>query len=805
MGIFGALTTSVTGMRAQSFALENISGNIANSQTTAFKRIDTSFQDLIPDTAANKQLAGNVIAQSRATNNVQGDIQAASVSTFMAINGDGYFVVEKPSSFVDSRPVFDGIDLYTRRGDFQPNKDGYLVNGAGYYLMGIPVDPTTGNLVGSVPTLLKFQNDFLPAQATTNIDYRANLASYPLTPTHDVNIPGSELLKPVDFIANPVAGSPQPAQIIGTGATLTPDAKATGTGTVASLTTGTTMASLTLNAGDTFVVDDGNATTTYTVAGGDTVQNLLNAINNNAGTLSYTFGSALTFDAAGDQLTFNIAVDGGAAVPITISAADVTAVGNNNNVIDTAAELRTILTNKFNTAGVGATVGGAANTITITSNTNGAPSSVALTAVTATDGGGGNTLTNTSGLANGSNSGTGAAIKASLDGTGHLKLVSDNFLDTITVSGTAASTLGFGSGHDTFNPTNLLTQSAASQGQTFIVTTNDGVNPPVTQTITFGTNPGEVATLAQFKAALQGLTNVNADVDTSTGNVQVVALNLQDTIAVTGTASSQLGVFGMHTTNALPSSQTVIANDMTPFLNESIGGGAITAYDVSGSPVNIQLRWAKIDSKSLGGSHTDKWNLFYQENSLATGTQVAWRNVGTDFTFGSNGQMNPVVANLTVNNLTVDGTNLGNVQFTFGSGGLTQFADPNGNAQVNLLAQNGFAAGSLQSIAVNDKGRVVGSYSNGRSIDLAQIALATFKGPNFLKRIDGGAFEVTDESGAAILGASGKIQSSALEGSNTDIGDEFTKLIVTQQAYSANTRVISTANTMVQDLLNMLR
>src|SRR5215510_1972235 len=228
MGIFNALTTAVSGMRAQSFALQNISGNIANSHTTAFKRTDTAFLDMIPDAPPRQQTSGSVTAYSQATNNVQGDIQTSSIGTFMAINGDGFFVVQKPSSFVDGRPVFDGIDRYTRRGDFQPNKDGYLVNGAGYYLEGIPVDPTTGNLVGSVPTLLKFQNDFLPAQATTNIDYRANLASYPLTPTHDVNIPGSELLKPVDFIANPVAGSPQPAQIIGTGASLTPDAKATG-------------------------------------------------------------------------------------------------------------------------------------------------------------------------------------------------------------------------------------------------------------------------------------------------------------------------------------------------------------------------------------------------------------------------------------------------------------------------------------------------------------------------------------------------------------------------------------------------
>src|SRR5437868_7607981 len=101
MGIFGALTTAVTGMRAQSFALENVSGNIANSQTTAFKRIDTSFEDLIPDDSPTRQVAGSVVANSRSTNTVQGDLQASSVGTFMAINGDGFFVVQKPSSFAD--------------------------------------------------------------------------------------------------------------------------------------------------------------------------------------------------------------------------------------------------------------------------------------------------------------------------------------------------------------------------------------------------------------------------------------------------------------------------------------------------------------------------------------------------------------------------------------------------------------------------------------------------------------------------------------------------------------------------------
>ncbi len=120
------------------------------------------------------------------TNTVQGDIQNASIGTFMAINGDGFFVVQKPDNFVDNNPVFAGIENYTRRGDFQPDKNGYLVNGAGYYLMGIPVDPTTGNLAGSVPQLLQFQSDFLPAQQTSTIDYRVNLARVPEDRTNTI-------------------------------------------------------------------------------------------------------------------------------------------------------------------------------------------------------------------------------------------------------------------------------------------------------------------------------------------------------------------------------------------------------------------------------------------------------------------------------------------------------------------------------------------------------------------------------------------------------------------------------------------
>ena len=100
MGIYGAMSTAVTGLRAQSFALENISGNIANSQTTGFKRIDTDFMDLIPDAPQKRQTAGSVLAQSRSTNNIQGDVKSASTETYMAINGNGPVRV---SSYADAQ------------------------------------------------------------------------------------------------------------------------------------------------------------------------------------------------------------------------------------------------------------------------------------------------------------------------------------------------------------------------------------------------------------------------------------------------------------------------------------------------------------------------------------------------------------------------------------------------------------------------------------------------------------------------------------------------------------------------------
>src|ERR1700712_4019558 len=213
MGIFDALNTSVAGLQAQSYALQNISGNIANAQTTGYKGVGTRFVDLVPDsTNPDRQVAGGVTAFSQATISSQGTVSTSNIGTYMAINGDGFFSVQKPSAQVDGLPVFNGVTDYTRRGDFQVNANGNLINGAGYFLMGVPVDAKTGNPLGNVPKVLQFQNNFVAAQATSTVQYSLNLPATPTTNAASNAAAGTVASKggltPSDFSVDPtIAGT----------------------------------------------------------------------------------------------------------------------------------------------------------------------------------------------------------------------------------------------------------------------------------------------------------------------------------------------------------------------------------------------------------------------------------------------------------------------------------------------------------------------------------------------------------------------------------------------------------------------
>jgi flagellar hook protein FlgE len=246
---------------------------------------------------------------------------------------------------------------------------------------------------------------------------------------------------------------------------------------------------------------------------------------------------------------------------------------------------------------------------------------------------------------------------------------------------------------------------------------------------------------------------------------------------------------------------TVTANDQATFMNQSIPGGEITVYNPAGAAPTAQFRLAKTDSAASGG--TDTWQLFYQTNAAATGTGVAWRSVGAPMTFNASGAMTSA-ATRNITGMVVNGTTVGDVAINFGSS-LTQYGDPSGAADTSQT-QNGYASGKLNSVAVANDGAVTGSYSNGLTTKMAQITVAQFAANDLLKRETGGAFSATAASGAPTYGLDGStLTGGSVEQSNTDISEEFSKMIVTQQAYSANTRVMSTAQQMLQDVINVVR
>lgn len=139
--------------------------------------------------------------------------------------------------------------------------------------------------------------------------------------------------------------------------------------------------------------------------------------------------------------------------------------------------------------------------------------------------------------------------------------------------------------------------------------------------------------------------------------------------------------------------------------------------------------------------------------------------------------------------------------------GMTQFANSYG---VTSVTADGVPPGDLVGLVLEGDGFLTAQFSNGRARALYQIPLATFLNPNGLKPDVGGAFRTTLESGLYNInspnaGGAGRIQAGVLEASNVDLAAEFTSLITTQRAYSAASRIITTADQMLEELINIKR
>ena len=175
--LFGALSTAVSGLAAQSSAFGNISDNVANSQTVGFKRTDTDFEDYLTYSSAVTNDSGVVAARPDYQNQVQGTITQSDNALALAVSGHGFFQVTQTAG--DTSTGLGQTAEYSRDGNFKLDNNGYLVNDANEVLNGWPADGTTGTLNQSQVKPIKIDQQSFSPVATSQVTLSANLPATP--------------------------------------------------------------------------------------------------------------------------------------------------------------------------------------------------------------------------------------------------------------------------------------------------------------------------------------------------------------------------------------------------------------------------------------------------------------------------------------------------------------------------------------------------------------------------------------------------------------------------------------------------
>ena len=139
--------------------------------------------------------------------------------------------------------------------------------------------------------------------------------------------------------------------------------------------------------------------------------------------------------------------------------------------------------------------------------------------------------------------------------------------------------------------------------------------------------------------------------------------------------------------------------------------------------------------------------------------------------------------------------------------GLTQYA---ASSSFGITEQNGAAVGALTTFSTTSDGQLIGIYSNGKKQALAQLAVAIFNNPDGLEKVGDSNYRTSVNSGVALIGSAtvggrGSIQGGSLEMSNVDLASEFTNLIVAQRGFAANSRTMTAADEMLQELMSIKR
>jgi flagellar hook protein FlgE len=239
---------------------------------------------------------------------------------------------------------------------------------------------------------------------------------------------------------------------------------------------------------------------------------------------------------------------------------------------------------------------------------------------------------------------------------------------------------------------------------------------------------------------------------------------------------------------------------------------SMSLYDSLGTANAMQITWTKTAENSWTAS-------FANPTSASDSTKITGTASGSiTIAFNSDGSLastSPSPATISVTGWTngaADSTITMNLGTASGTDGLTQYSSGATTPAVDLtsIESDGMAYGKLSSIAIGDDGAVSATYSNGKTVTIYKVPVATFTAPDQLEAEDSGMYAATLASGSAVVQLSGtngagSIEGGVLEASTTDTNTEFSSMISAQQAYSAASQVISAVNEMFDTLISAMR
>jgi flagellar hook protein FlgE len=816
MGLASALTTALTGMQAAETQVDVVGNNLANSQTVAFKASEAVFATQFLQT---QSLGSGPTATDGGTNPrqtglgtriaalspdfTQGTIEITSSPSDLAIQGDGFFIVRNN----------DGEQLYTRNGQFKTNANNELVSLGGERVLGYGVDNNyeiqRTTLVGLTVPL----GTAATAQPTRNVFLQGALT------------PSGEPADTASVIQSSVLGDgsvPRPDSSAAT-ASPAPIANSSGVTSLNGDTGGTLAEGVTYRYRFTYLDASGEETLpadeiAVATTGTGTDDNTITLQNMPTLPTGYTGINVYRTAADGTDFFFLDTATPGAdfiddgSVALSATPLDNDALNGNYSYVITYVTAGEPESRPSVVIGPQNIVNGRVQL----SNLPTPPVPGPGDSFPAYD-----TIRIYRNLA--SDSGSFYLVGEIPPGQDFTDSRADSDISNLATSGNQA--LGFDG--PTINSNTLLTNVVKRDGLDYENMFAEGTLSftPSKGGRTLGTKEFEVTAtstvqdLLDFMQAATGIqtalddsqhpiggsvNNIPGETGTlapgftiSNGQIRAVANN-----GVNSAIDIDLGAFVLRTT----AGETLTPNLAFSTIQDGVGQSAVAdfiAYDTLGIPMNVRI--TAVLEQVTDSSTVYRWFADSSDNSPTSGADIS---VGTGLvTFDGQGNL----ISTTNNTVTIERRNLPSadpLSFDLDFSQVSGLATA--NSSLSAARQDGSPAGTLSSFIIGEDGRLRGVFTSGVTRDLGQIRMAKFANPAGLVQRGQNLFSQGVNSGLPIEGDPGQqgigsVVSGAVELSNTDIGKNLIDLVLATTQYRGNARVITAAQQMLDELLNLRR